>query len=308
MNFKHQQPSSAPSPGMPEEGNLENRRRLSSGTGSLEPGICSWSLNAGDTAELVRRLGELGLSHVHLALAPLMFLDDKRKHQQLGNLGAAGIEITAGMIAFPGEDYSTIEKIRLSGGFVPDSSWPLRRQLVLAAARLAREMNISLLTTHAGFIPPSDHADYPKILRRAGELADEAAPLDVTLGLETGQESAAELLQFLADLNRPNIAVNFDPGNFILYGSDDPITAVKTLGRHIRHVHVKDAKASSEPGIIWGAETEIGRGGLDLGMFLGALTDVEYGGALVIECERARSDDELRRSIQRVREEVTRRV
>ena len=67
-------------------------------------GVCSWSLRPKDLEDLVAQVKQLGLSHVQLALGPLLTLDDKRKHQQLGHLRNAGFTLTAGMIAFPGAD------------------------------------------------------------------------------------------------------------------------------------------------------------------------------------------------------------
>jgi hypothetical protein len=50
------------------------------------------------------------------------------------------------------------------------------------------------------------------------------------------------------------VKVNFDPANMILYGAGDPIDAIAILGRHIAHVHVKDATLSNSPG------RDVGRG------------------------------------------------
>jgi L-ribulose-5-phosphate 3-epimerase len=260
--------------------------------------VCSWSLPSPGMRELVQSVAELGLSHVHLALAPLLFLDDKQKHFELGQLRDGGLSLTAGMIAFPGEDYSTLARIRVTGGFVPDETWDLRRQLTLAAARLAQELGLSLLTTHAGFIPPSDHADYPKLLKRVAEVAASLAEVGITLALETGQETASELLQFLNDLPVRNVGVNFDPANMILYGSGDPIEAIETLDRHIRHVHIKDAVASENPGMDWGQLTQVGAGQVDFHEMLTALSDIDYSGPLAIEQESGRRTlDEIRSAI-----------
>ena len=75
------------------------------------------------------------------------------------------------------------------------------------------------------------------------------------VALETGQESAVTLLEALADLGRPEVGVNFDPANMILYGAGDPIDAIETLGRHIAHVHVKDATLSTRPGEEYRSQT-----------------------------------------------------
>jgi sugar phosphate isomerase/epimerase len=248
-------------------------------------GVCSWSVRPANMQELVSALRQLELSHLQLALGPLLFLDDKRKYEELGHLRASHLKITAGMIAFPGEDYSTIARIRATGGVIPDESWPVRKQLAIQAGKLAQELGLSLLTGHAGFIPPSNHAQYSKALERVGEIGHALKEMNVALALETGQESASELLQFLNDLPGSNVGVNFDPGNMILYGSGDPIEAIRILSRHIRHVHVKDAVASAKPGLEWGKEVPVGTGQLNLEQFILALKDIAYTGPLVIERE-----------------------
>src|SRR5690242_18014437 len=96
-------------------------------------GVCSWSLKPRDMAELVTQLKSLGLSHVQLGLQELLFLDDKRKHQELGHLRDSGIQLTSTMISFPGENYSTIASIKETGGIVPDGDWEVRRQMAINA-------------------------------------------------------------------------------------------------------------------------------------------------------------------------------
>ena len=249
-------------------------------------GVCSWSLRPADARDLVARVRELGLAHVQLALAPLLAADDARRDEELRVLRESGLTITAGMVSFPGEDYASIAIIRKTGGFVPDETWEQRRDLAVRAARFAREQfNVGAVSTHAGFIPPSSDPAYGKILGRVAEVADAVAAHDVSLLLETGQETAPELLQFLNDLRRRNVDVNFDPANMILYGAGDPIDAVRILGRHIRHVHVKDATLSDQPRMRWGSEVPFGTGQVRPRRFLDALHAVGYTGPLVIERE-----------------------
>jgi sugar phosphate isomerase/epimerase len=255
---------------------------------SHDLGVCSWSLPANSMHELVEITRDLGLSHIQLALGPLVFLDDKQKHQELGHLRSSGLTITAGMISFPGEDYSTIARIRATGGYLPDETWEIRRLITTEAAKLTRELGVSILTTHIGFIPQSNNPDYAKLLERLAVVAGALTNDGITLAMETGQESASELLQFLNDLPARNLAVNFDPANMILYGSGDPIHAVRTLGRHIRHVHLKDAVPSEKPMLDWGRQTPLGQGAVDFEEFFVALNDVGYQGPLVIEQESRR--------------------
>jgi sugar phosphate isomerase/epimerase len=89
----------------------------------------------------------------------------------------------------------------------------------------------------------------------------------------------------LNDVSAKNVHVNFDPANMILYGAGDPIEAVKILGRHIRHVHVKDAVLSRQPGVLWGEEVPFGSGQVGPARFLEAMKGVGYGGPLAVERE-----------------------
>ena len=85
--------------------------------------------------------------------------------------------------------------------------------------------------------------------RRAGHSGQGRGPCPksgITLAFETGQETAELLRTTLDELQSPNIKINFDPANMLLYDMGDPIRAVELLGPSIRSVHVKDAPAQDE--------------------------------------------------------------
>src|SRR5688500_14036391 len=96
--------------------------------------VCSWSLQPQGAAQLVELTKQLGLEHVQLALWPIVPLDDKRKFQEVGHLKKSGLTLTGAAMAFPGEDYSSIDAIRRTGGYVPDEQWPVRKALSVQAA------------------------------------------------------------------------------------------------------------------------------------------------------------------------------
>ncbi len=248
-------------------------------------GVCSWSLHPRDMADLAAQVKQLGIEHVQLALGGLLQLDDKGRQLELGVLRDSNIRLTGGMMGFPDEDYSTIPLIRQTGGFVSNEKWPARKVLMQQAASLAAEMGIDTVTSHVGFIPASSEPKYNAMVARVCEIAEPFNAHGITLLMETGQEPAAELLQFLNDLRCQNVKVNFDPANMILYGAGDPIEAIDTLGRHIRHVHVKDATLSERPGEEWGVEVPFGTGQVPPKAFVRALKAVGYTGPLVIERE-----------------------
>ena len=248
-------------------------------------GVCSWSLRPADTADLVAQVKSLGLSHVQLAVAPLIMLDDKRKHFELGQLRASGLKLTGTMMNYPGEDYATIDRIRQTGGYLPDADWPLRKRLTESAARLTAELGATSLTSHVGFVPHKGKPGYDVMLGRVREIAGLLGSHGVTLIMETGQEPAAELVAFFHDLAVPHVAINFDPANMILYGAGDPIEAIGVLAKYVRHVHVKDATASENPGTDWGDEVPFGTGQVNPRAFLDALDKAAYTGPLAIERE-----------------------
>jgi sugar phosphate isomerase/epimerase len=248
-------------------------------------GVCSWSLKPTDTADLISTIKSIGLSHVQLALAPMLNKTDDDRDRELQLLRDSGLTVTATMIDFPGDDYTSIATIRRTGGLVPDEAWPQRRELALRAGKLTADLGSRLLSFHFGFIPTSSDPFYHVMVERARELAMSVAPLGVSLLAETGQEDSSELLQFLNDTNCRNVGVNFDPANMILYGVGDPIDAIEILERHIQHVHVKDAVPSTKPRVEWGKEVPFGAGEVGPEVFLDALDEIGYEGPLCIERE-----------------------
>jgi len=81
------------------------------------------------------------------------------------------------------------------------------------------------------------------------------------------------------------MAVNFDPANMILYGSGEPIPALKMLAGHVKSVHCKDAKWAVNPGKEWGEEVILGDGDVNIELFLKTLKEIGYVGPLTIERE-----------------------
>ena len=93
------------------------------------------------------------------------------------------------------------------------------------------------------------------------------------------------MLQFLADVDRDNLFVNFDPANMILYGSGNPIEALKKVGSYVRSVHCKDGKWAAKPGEEWGSEVPLGEGDVGMETYLRTLVEIDYQGPLTIERE-----------------------
>lgn len=250
-------------------------------------GVCSWSLQATGARDLAEKVNALGVKRVQLGLTP--HRDDPGAFDGVQEiLAESGIRIVSGMFSTVGEDYTTPETIRKTGGVVPDEHWEENLKLAAAAAATARTMGLSGVNAHAGFLPhdPQD-PDFDKLSGRVAALAGTFGENGVTLFLETGQESAQTLLSFLGEMKRrgaENVAVNFDPANMLLYDMDNPIEALRLLAPHVRQVHVKDANRTSVKG-QWGEEVVVGTGQVDWVEFVRILAEADFEGSYIFERE-----------------------
>jgi sugar phosphate isomerase/epimerase len=267
---------------------VKHRRHVVVKTQSVEQiGVCSWSLQATGPQNLAEKVNALGLKKVQMGLTP--HRDDPGAWDGVQEiLGESGIRIVSGMYSTVGEDYTTPETIRRTGGVVPDAFWEENLQLAHVTAAAAKAMGLKYVNAHAGFLPhdPKD-PDFEKLCGRVAKLAGVFGANGVTLLLETGQETAPTLLSFLGEMKKrgaANVAVNFDPANMILYDMDNPIEALRLLAPHVRQVHVKDAKRTSVKG-QWGEEVIVGTGEVDWVAFVRILAESDFEGGYIFERE-----------------------
>ena len=264
--------------------------------------VCTWSLRT-DAAGVVAAVDDLELDHVNLALRPALA---EGGDEYLAVVRRQNWTISATTIGFPQEDYSTLESIRATGGIVPDEHWQHNRDIVLRAIQITAELGVPYLSLHAGFIEESDATRAKTIRDRIAQLADAAAERQMTLLMETGQETAENLKRFLEEVDHPALAVNLDPANMVLYDKGNPVAAVHTLAPWIKHVHVKDATRTRQPG-TWGLEVAWGDGDVRPDEFLMALGEIGFDGVLAIEreCGNDRLGD-IRLAVKRLVEAGTR--
>jgi sugar phosphate isomerase/epimerase len=245
--------------------------------------VCSWSLRPASPAELARHLEAIGIRRAQLAIDPIRRGGDWT--DGFARLADLGITVSGGMFEAVGEDYSTLDSIRRTGGIVPDATWPETFEHFRQMTPMASKAGLDHVTFHAGFLPhePSDPT-YATLAGRLVQVADLFADHGLTCCLETGQEDAATLSRFLEDLGRPNVGINFDPANLILYDKGDPIAGLEVLLPHVRSCHIKDATRTRTPG-TWGAEVVVGTGEVDWPAFFATLAGSGFAGTLAIERE-----------------------
>ncbi len=243
-------------------------------------GVCSWSLQT-DVNGVADVMKKIGIDTIHLGVRAALGAGGSDFLKAVQNQNWT---ISATMIDFPQEDYTTLDSIKVTGGVGPDEYWEQNQELFLGAADVTVKLGVKYLSMHAGFIDESDVSYSEIFYERIISLADAAGEKDIMLLLETGQETAEELRSFLEELDHPAIGVNFDPANIILYDKGNPIEAVKVLAPWVKHIHVKDANRTTQPG-TWGAEVPWGDGQVQTGAFLNALEGIGFDGTLAIERE-----------------------
>src|SRR6059058_2191482 len=260
---------------------------------AIEPlaiGVCSWSLQVKSVPELKQLLDRLGIGVVQIACGDPHHAAWEEGDRMPEAALVAGFRMTGAMLGFPGEDYTTPQAIQKTGGFGNPATRTERLERFAWALDRTRALGLTDLMLHAGFLPEPGDLDRRPFLDTLGKVSALAQAKGVTVAFETGQETADLLRRTLDELKCPNLKVNFDPANMLLYDKGDPIRAVEILGPDIRSVHVKDAIRTKVPG-TWGEEVPLGRGEANIRQFIKTLRKVGYRGPLCIEREVGTQDE-----------------
>jgi L-ribulose-5-phosphate 3-epimerase len=207
---------------------------------------------------------------------------------------ALSFEIYTVFAAYEGESYADVAAVQATVGFVPPATRAAREARTLEVSHLAKELGASSIATHIGCVPADrESPDYLDIVALVRRICDQAAQFGQSFALETGQETAMELLHFMDEVNRPNLGINFDPANMIMYGTGEPVEALEMLQSKVLSVHCKDGKWPASPGAL-GTEAPLGQGNVDWKSFLTQLDKSGYRGPLAIEREEPDAERRLK--------------
>ena len=241
---------------------------------------------------------ELGVPTIQLHAPAESTRTPENAEAFLQRLDSMGIQLTAVFGGFEGESYADIPTVVKTVGLVPPETRAARTQEMKEIADFAHLLKCSVVALHLGFIP-HDTSDplYAEVIDVMREVCDHAQGNEQNVHLETGQESADGLLQFIADVERDNLFINFDPANMILYGTGEPIEALKKVGSFVRSIHCKDGTWAANPGQEWGAEVPLGEGDVGMETYLRTLDELGYTGPLTIEREIAQEPERQKEEI-----------
>ena len=209
------------------------------------------------------------------------------------------------------EVYASIESIARTGGFgyVGDCTSQVlgeRLQLAKDHVDLFKYLGRSdvgvprkrVISTHVGFFNREDQEG--QIKDNVRDLLRYCARNGTYLAIETGSERMEELVDFIEAMEKEpgikgRLGINYDPANFLMYGTQDPLEALGYLKnndyrRLLFGVHIKDAVEGEIIGVAkgdWkgGGEVPVGSGSVKWAQTMLLLYELGYKGPLIIERE-----------------------
>ncbi len=241
---------------------------------------------------------ELGVPTIQLHAPAKATRTQENADRFLARLDELGITLTAVFGGFEGESYADIPTVSKTVGLVPPETRAARTQEMKEIADFAKMLKCDVVALHLGFVPHDTNDPlYGEVLTITREICDHCKANGQALHLETGQETADALLQFIGDVQRDNLFINFDPANMILYGTGEPIEALRKVGKYVRSIHCKDGTWADTPGEAWGQEVPLGEGDVGFETYLRTLDEIGYTGPLTIEREIAQEPERQKKEI-----------
>lgn len=250
----------------------------------FEIGLVFWATDS--AKQTLQNLEELGFQAGQLGISGELSLSGQADQWRRG-LESHPVALSTAICSYHGESYADIPTVERTVGLVPEGTRQERVQRTKEIADLAAAVGIPSVACHIGFVPHERSKPlYTAIRDVARDIADYCGERGLTFALETGQEPADILLRFVEDVDRPNLKINFDPANMILYGTGDPLQAMEVLAGRIVSVHCKDGDPppAGEPDAL-GKERALGQGSVGIPAFVEKLRAIGYTGILSIERE-----------------------
>lgn len=251
----------------------------------MEIGVMFWA--GADPVTRLQEIKSLGVRAGQLGVPGSLPLDAPTASAWKQALEAEQFTLVTVFAAYEGESYADIPTVQRTVGFIPPATRAEREARTYAISDFAAALGVASIACHIGFVPEdAGDPDYKAVREMVRRVSDYAARYGQTFALETGQEPARVLLRFIEDVARPNVRINFDPANMILYGTGDPIEALDLLGPLVISVHCKDGDwpPRDRPGAL-GTERPLGQGSVGMERFIQKLKQLGYRGTLNIERE-----------------------
>jgi len=197
----------------------------------------------------------------------------------------AGVKLAAVWAGYGGPAVWNLTEGPKTLGLVPGRYRRRRVSELKRAGEFAAWCGAPAVITHCGFIPedPNDPV-YAATVRAIRQVAGHLLERGVGFWFETGQETPVTLLRTIQDVGLPNLGINLDTANLILYGKGNPLDALDVFGPYVRNLHAKDGVYPTD-GRSLGREVPIGQGKVNFPRIIARLVELGFSGQVVIERE-----------------------
>lgn len=173
----------------------------------------------------------------------------------------------------------------LTLGLVPREYRFERMKDLMRGSDFARKLGVSMIATHAGFLPENPNTqEYFEVVSALRTVAKHCKANGQKFLFETGQETPVTLRRVIEDIGTDNLGINLDPANLILYGKANPVDALDVFGEYVLDVHAKDGMYPTD-GKNLGREMPLGEGRVNFPALISKLRAIGYDGTLIIERE-----------------------
>jgi L-ribulose-5-phosphate 3-epimerase len=263
------------------------------GLEDLEIGLMFWAKE--DALQTLREVKSFRVRAGQLGFSGELSLDGAAERWDRALTDEKFTPVSA-VCSYIGEEYKDIPTVEATVGLVPAVTRAHRITRTKAVSDVAKELGIDAVACHIGFVPEDPASKlYQEIIDLTRDICDHCGKNGQRFTLETGQEPAKVLLQFIHDVERDNLKINFDPANMILYGTGDPIEALGVLAPHVISVHCKDGDwpDRDNPEAL-GVEKPLGEGAVGVDRFIHRLKELDYRGILCVEREEQNQEKRMK--------------
>jgi L-ribulose-5-phosphate 3-epimerase len=235
--------------------------------------------------ESIHKVQDLGFPTCQVSCWQPARMTRENAHDLREAADAAGIEITTLWAGARGRYVWNFVDGPRTIGLVPPETRAERLAALKHGSDFATWAGVASIATHVGFIPENpDDPTYSAIVEVLRELAAYCRENGQDFWFETGQETPITLLRTIEDIGLPDLGINLDPANLLMYGKANPVDALDVFGAYVRGVHAKDGEYPTN-GRELGREKPLGQGRVHFPALIAKLKALGYSGTLTIERE-----------------------
>lgn len=244
---------------------------------SLEPNV--------DIVAEIKKVKDMGLSSCQIKCWNTECYTDEAAEKIKYALSEYGVTLSTLWCGWRGKTAWNFYEGQNTLGIVPTYLRDERVEDLILGSDFGKKLGVTQIATHAGFLPENPMSDlYKDVLEVLRKIASHCQENGQYFLFETGQETPVTLRRTIEDIGLPNLGINLDPANLILYGKANPVDALDTFGQYVRDVHGKDGCYPTN-GRELGEEKPLGKGKVNYPAFIARLKEIGYDGPITIERE-----------------------